>query len=199
MKIKGVNFVVAVDPGDTTSGIALLSEVQVLTGSVVSNESLFDVIKEYVSVYSATVVIEDMKPYSVRLSPQVIETTKFIGVLSYRLKNELSIFPVLEGRHAVKEWIYNQHPRVCIPRIMKKIELLHEKRVKQGKRGLQNQDGEMRAPSFVFVDDRIVIAAMKEHWGIPTPKVGKSNIYGLKSHSWQALAIGTYYLRKKRP
>ena len=191
-----VQNVIAIDPGNRTSGVAVLTNLNPLIGFTVDNHSIIDKVQNHISENSI-IVIEDIRPYSLQLSMQVIDTCKFIGELQYRLRNEVSADFTLESRASVKEWIFNRFPDICKPRIADKIERLHRQRIKTGKRGLQNQDGEMRKPSFVYVDDRIVIAAMKAHWGIPTPKVGKTTKYGLNSHSWQALALGSYYLSKK--
>jgi hypothetical protein len=43
------------------------------------------------------------------------------------------------------------------------------------------------------VDDGMVLKSMKELWEIPTPAPGKGYIHGLKSHTWQALALATKY------
>ena len=51
-----------------------------------------------------------------------------------------------------------------------------------------------RKPSFVFVDDKIVTEAMKYHFGIKLPEPGKGYQYGLKEHSWQALAAAAYLM-----
>jgi hypothetical protein len=53
--------------------------------------------------------------------------------------------------------------------------------------------GEDRKPSFVFVDDKIMTESMKVLYGIELPKAGKGYEYGLKTHSWQALALATYF------
>lgn len=100
----------------------------------------------------------------------------------------------LMSRSEVKQWVFNTLPEVCLPRIEKKIMTIHARKEKDGKKGLKNANGAMRSPSFVFVDDRIVLASMKDFWNIPTPKVGKPTQYGLSSHSWQALALCTCYM-----
>jgi hypothetical protein len=80
-------------------------------------------------------------------------------------------------------------------RVISKIAYLDEQgeRLKR-KRYRNKKTGELYKPTMHYVDDRIVIYAMKEWWGIKTPKPGKSNEFGLKSHSWQALALGTMYV-----
>lgn len=132
-----------------------------------------------------TVLVEDIRPYGLKLSPQIIETCKFLGELRYRL-SRAKINVQWIARNTVKKWVFDTFPEVCIPRIQAKI----------AKKGAKNRDGGDRQPSFVWVDDRIVIAAMKECWGIETPKPGRTNRYGLKAHAWQSLCLGAYFLAK---
>jgi hypothetical protein len=51
-----------------------------------------------------------------------------------------------------------------------------------------------RKSSFIHVDDRVVTEAMKHLYKIPLPKAGKGYQFGLQTHSWQALAVATYFL-----
>jgi hypothetical protein len=51
-----------------------------------------------------------------------------------------------------------------------------------------------RKASFVYVDDRMVQLAMIKNYDIPIPKAGSGYDFGLKEHSWQALAVATVYL-----
>ena len=39
---------------------------------------------------------------------------------------------------------------------------------------------------------------MRSEWSIPAKK-GKSNVFGLSKHSWQALALGTLYFKGYMP
>ena len=66
-----------------------------------------------------------------------------------------------------------------MPLVCKKIE----------KRNAKNNDGKHRKPSFVYVDDSMVLKAMKECWKIETPPPGRGYEYGLKTHTWQALGL----------
>jgi hypothetical protein len=93
--------------------------------------------------------------------------------------------------------VFDTHGELCVERINKKIVALDDYGERKDRKRYRNKDGELRKASFHYVDDRIVIAAMKKHWNIPTPKPGKSNALGFSSHSWQALAVGSYYLAKK--
>lgn len=129
------------------------------------------------------------------MAMQTIETAKLIGELKYRLKNELYVDFILIPRFDVKRWVFNTFPELVLDRINKKIEYLDIQGQRLGrKRYRRKKDGELYKATLHYVDDRIVIAAMKEYWKLKTPKPGKSNEFGLKSHSWQALAVGTTYL-----
>lgn len=186
--------VIGVDAGSQLSGIAIVHSGIIIIGQNVNNENVINEILKYRKPEKTIVVIEDVRPYSLQLSSQIIETCKFIGELKYRLKTEISVEYVLRPRSEVKQWVFDNHAEVCLPRIEKKIAAIHARKEKIGEKGLKNANGEMRKPSFAFVDDRIIITAMKEYWNIPTAKVGKPTIYGLKDHSWQALALITMYM-----
>lgn len=179
-----------IDPGNEVCGVS-----QLLDGRIgfCFNEPSGSVYRKIVSLSDGQpfhVVIEDVYPYSMRLTPEIIATCKVIGELSYRFSVcKLAKSVNLEPRNSVKKWIFDTVPDVVLPRIEKKMAALHIRKVAKGLRGLIKQDGEMRAASFHFVDDRTVIAALKSIYNIPTPKPGKPNIYGLVDHSWQALAV----------
>lgn len=181
--------VLGVDPGSAQSGLCLIENGRVLYASNEDNARVFDVIGGF---SGATVVIEDVYPYSVRLSVQVIQTCKFIGELSFRLQ-EAGYKVHFTPRNTIKKWVFDAFPEICLPRIRYRIEYLHKLKTGKGLKGMIKKDGEFMKPSFVYVDDRIIIASMKELLKIPTPKPGKPNIYGLKSHSWQALAVAAHY------
>lgn len=189
--------VIGVDPGSDVSGICVLEDTTILHASNTPNSEVFDLIKELCGGHMATIVIEDIAPYAMRLKPQVITTCKFIGELSYRLRAAGLTDIAFIARNQVKKWVFDAFPAICMPRIEEKIARLHKWRLGKGMKGFETKSGAIRSPSFVFVDDRIVIAALKETLKIPTPKPGKANLFGLKSHSWQALAAATAYLRQK--
>ena len=184
----------AIDPGNLICGVCQL------TGSAIGhcfNEKSVSVYRRILSLSegkSIEIVIEDIKPYSLRLTPQVIDTCKIIGELTYRFNMCKQVTSVnLVARNSVKKWIFDTCPDVVIPRIEKKMMALHTRKIAKGMKGLIKADGEMRIASFHFVDDRSVIAALKSIYNIPTPKPGKQNIFGLVDHSWQALAAGAYH------
>jgi hypothetical protein len=141
---------------------------------------MLDVVAANVGVH---VLIEDVRPYGVRLSQDLLDTTKWIGVLEYRLES-LNIAYTLIPRSTVKKWVFDTYPEISIPRIEKEIICRNHKR----------KDGEYCKPSAKYINDRMVIAAMKEHWKIETPKPGKTNRFGISKHAWQALAIASMAL-----
>ena len=182
----------AIDPGNLICGVSQLTDGRI---GHCFNEPSSSVYKKIMSLSSGSIdiVIEDIFPYSMRLTPEIITTCKLIGELSYRFSSNKRVNSVtLVARNTVKKWVFDTFPDVCIPRIEKKMLALHGRKIKQGKRGLIKKSGEMYSPSFHYVDDRIVIAAVKSLFNIPTPKPGKPSIFGLVDHSWQALACGAY-------
>ncbi len=185
---------IGIDPGSGVSGVCVLKNNTISSASIENNSEVFDKVKELIGGQNATVVIEDILPYSIQLKPQVITTCKFIGELSYRFSLEQNITTAFVARSTVKKWVFDTFPDICLPRISAKIKYLDGWREGRGERGLKTKTGELRKPSFQYVDDRVIIAAMSSYYGIVRPKPGKSNQYGLKAHSWQALAVATTYL-----
>jgi hypothetical protein len=186
----------SIDSGNLVSGVAVTTREQVIYAGNIPNEEVIPKITEFSENANIIVLIEDIRPYAMKLTPQVIETCKVIGELMYRIKFELGLDYVLITRAEVKKWVFDRFEELSSGRISKRIEYMTDYREKRGERGYRKKDGSLRSPSFHFVDDRVVIAAMKEYWDIPTPKPGKSNKFGLSKHSWQALAVGTTYLSK---
>jgi hypothetical protein len=144
------------------------------------------------------VAVEDIRPYSGKLTMQVIGTCKFIGEISHRANTGLKTYLELITRYDVKKWVFDAFPEICLPRLEKKIAYRDGWMKSKGRKGLTNKDGNLRKPSFIFVDDRIVQAAMASYWKIEKPKPGKTNPTGLKTHSWQALAVATCFMIKSR-
>jgi len=185
---------VGIDPGSSKSGLCLLKGTNILSASVENNAKLVAKIKELLCGNPATIIIEDIYPYSVQLKPEVIATCKFIGEISYRLGQIKGVDVQFIPRNTVKKWVFDRFPDIVLPRIGKKINYLDGYRIGKGLKGLRTKTGELRKPSFQFVDDRIVISSLKELYSIPDPKPGKSNLYGLKDHSWQALAAASCFI-----
>jgi len=182
-----------IDPGSSICGICELKSG--LIGNVFDEQpnSVYKRIMSLCGPNSVTVVIEDVFPFSNRLTPDVIDTCKLIGELTYRFNTTENVSVHLVPRNSVRNWIFKTVPDVVIPRVIERMEYLDKQKIKQGKRGLRDKEGKLYEPHFRYVDDRIIIAALKKLYNIPTPKPGKSNIYGLKGHNFQALAVAAYF------
>ena len=173
----------SIDPGNIQSGLVKMIDNEIIKASILPNEEVMRIILNE----GGKVVFEDIKPYSIRLGQQTVDTIKYIGQIQYRL-NEAGIDNEAVFRWQVKKWVYDTFQKICEERILLKIQ----------QRGLIDKYGNDRKTSFVFVDDRIVIAAMKIRWDIKTPLPGRKSLHGLSKHSWQALAVGTYYIDSKK-
>lgn len=186
--------IIGIDPGNKISGICMLDDNKIAAAYNEPNETVFTTIQRLADGSEVEVVIEDISPYAMRISLQVIATCKFIGELEWRLRQCNLVTGIhLIARNSVKKWIFDTCGNVVVPRIDKKMFAADRRKVSKGEKGLRNADGLMRLASFHYVDDRSIIAALKELYQIPTPKAYKSNIYGLKDHSWQALAAAAYW------
>lgn len=176
--------IIGIDVGNVVSGVVTLLDAQISTVKIMDNKDVFDLVSSYVAKYkNVAIVVEDIKPYAGNLSQQAIDTCKFIGQLTWRL-DEISAKYQMVTRSKVRKWVYDSFPNIALPVVQSIIE----------KRNQKNNDGKNRKPSFVYVNDSIVIKCMKEMWKIETPKPGKGYEYGLKSHSWQALALASIFM-----
>lgn len=107
----------------------------------------------------------------------------------------MGIEALLYPRWEVKSWIFNKYPELCTELIINKIEAA-------AKRKEKTSAGEIiarRNPSFIYVDDNIVARAIRIYWRLEKPKVGDKAPFGLKTHSYQALAIATFYIDRHNP
>ena len=180
--------IIGVDPGSEGCGMVVLDNGYIKAAFNLTNEQFYRKVTNYLLHPNCIVVIEDIRPYSVRLTMQVIDTSKFIGEAVYRLKMEAGANVVLVTRSQVKMWCFNTFPDVCLPIIEKKI----------SKKGyITASTGEARKPSFVFVDDNVVTKCMQDLYKIPLPKAGKGYLYGLIKHSWQALSVASFYINSQ--
>jgi hypothetical protein len=142
---------------------------------------------------SLLIIIEDMRPYNMRVTDNVINTIKFIGQLEWRLR-ELHIDFVLFPRWEIKSWVYSSNTEMCNVEIKKKIEYAASRKEK-----IVGRPIDRRKPSFVYVDDRIVEKAIKLWWKIEKPKVGQPCPFGLQTHAWQGLSLATFYIERHDP
>jgi hypothetical protein len=189
-------ILIGVDPGDTHTGLTLVGEFGILHSEHISNFLLIDFIyrlKEENN--SVLVIIEDMRPYNMRINDNVINTIKYIGQIEWRLQ-ELKIKYLLVPRWQIKNWVHWKYRDMCAVEINKKIEYAAVRKAKI--LGIED-DGKRRKESYVYVDDRIVERGMRLWWDIKKPKVGQKVAFGLKTHGWSALAMVTFYIEKHAP
>jgi len=181
--------VVAVDPGPEVSGLVVLRYGQIAkAGNLQNADVLFNIMLELDTKIPLFVLIEDVAAYGARLSGDLIETCKWIGKLQYWLESRNIAYRLI-FRSTVKKWVYDTYPDISIPRVEKEIICRDHRR----------KDGAYCKPSAKYVNDRIVEAAMRYAWDIKKPKPGQSNQYGLREHSYQALALGCCFLDMKTP
>ena len=161
----------------------------------IASGSVFDRVMSEYNGSEMVIVIEDIVVYGgMRVRQQTLDTCKVIGELMYRFGADSRVSAVhLIPRPTVKKWIFEAANDIVRPRVDAIIAAKHRRRLSKGQKGFMSADGSMRAASFQFVGDREVIAALKYLYDIPTPKPGKSNVYGLKAHSWQALAMAAHF------
>lgn len=138
------------------------------------------------------VVVEDVRPYNMRITDGIIKTIKFLGELEWRL-NLFTKFTLIP-RWEVKKWVFLQFNKMSIEAVERKIQASNKRKATKGEVIKLNQPA-----TFVYVDDRIVANAMRKWWGIKNPtKVGQRAAYNLKDHSWQALGLVSYYIAVNR-
>ena len=176
--------IIGIDPGSEESGMVVLDDSTIIGAFNLKNDLFYSKVTNFLLHNNTTVAIEDLAAYSLRLTPQVISTAKFIGECLYRLKNEAGANVSLVPRSRVKKWCYDTFPFVCMPLVEKKIE----------KKGQIKEDGTFRKGNFFYIDDKAVTECMKYLYKIPLPQPGKGYDYGLISHAWQALGVASTFL-----
>ena len=194
-------IVVGIDPGSSICGVCVLEETQIIGAFNVKYSTLWDKISHFLINPKCTVVIEDIRPYSIQLTPQIIDTCKMIGEMVYRLRKEVGLDPVLISRGEVKKWVFDEFPEICLPVIDKKFlkKRFLSCNVMTKEAEYVFEDGrpfKMRRGSFVSVNDRMVEKSMQFHYGFELPAPGDGYPFGLKDHSWQALGVATAFIHK---
>jgi len=178
------SIVVAVDAGNVVSGLVVLKNGQIHHAENADNVKVFDFIKSLTGVDNKVrVIVEDIMPYLSKLSPQTIETCKYMGELRYRLKTA-RISHYFVPRSTIKKWVFDTYPEIAIPLVDARI----------AKKGRTTKSGELWKASNIYVNDSIVTACMRAEWDIPA-KVFKANRFKISQHAWQALALATFYRR----
>ena len=196
-QLVGNQNIIGVDPGDTISGFCVIENGRISFADNLDNQLIVPNVRELLNTRHYTVVIEDVRPYGTRLSPNLLMTAKFMGQLEWRLKEAGVAFELIP-RFEVKKWVYDAFPEFITPKIGKKMVLEDRRREKEGLKRLRAKDGVLYRGNFVWVDDRMIQAAMAYFWQIKKPKPGKRTEFGLKDHGWQALGLITYYINRVR-
>lgn len=193
--------IIGLDPGNEITGMVVLDGGIIIGAWNLPNTDLFNKIGSYSLHKNLTIVIEDIKPYSLKLTPQVIDTCKFIGEAVFRLRINAGLHVEMVSRYEVKKWVFDTYPQICLPLISDKIDkkmyeacsVETQEEIKVDRRGRSK-----RKSSFIYVDDRIVIEVMKAAYGLKMPPKGKGYEYGLKTHSFQALGLATCFSMTRR-
>lgn len=171
---------IGIDSGSAKSGVAIVTNGEIERGMVIPNETLLCKIMNG-DFNGYTIIVEDLRAYSVRLSQDLINTAKFIGKLEYIL-TQVGLPPVMVERVKIKKMVYDKYPPAE-----------NEVKDKIRQRGKMTATGDFRKPSMIYVCDRVVANAMRYFWELPQGQ-GKRNKLGLATHSWQALALCSYIM-----
>lgn len=175
---------IAIDSGSSKSGVVVIKGLKIVYAANLENKEVLKLIKATkLEDKDTLVLVEDIKPYSLSLTQSTIDTCKFIGKACFLMEAGRVKYELIT-RHQVKRYVYDWFPTIVLERVCKKIDYKNKR----------NNDGKLRKPSYVYVDDRIVIAAMKDLWKIETPKPGKRNSLGITAHAWQALGVASFWL-----
>jgi hypothetical protein len=186
--------IIGLDLGIETHGLAVVNDGIIEYACNCDSDRLWHILTDFMLRGVEAIVIEDLAAYTGRLTPQVIDTAKFIGMAVYRIQCGYSGEVALVKRSSVKKWVFETYHSIIYPLCQIKADK------GANKRAAKNGDSSVtyKTASFIYVDDRMVQIAMIEHYGIPKPKPGDGYEYGLREHSWQALAVATVWQKKSR-
>jgi hypothetical protein len=193
------SLVVGIDPGSDIVGMVVLTDMRIEQAFNLEIAAFWGKIEALTRYSELTVVIEDLAPYSLRLTPQVIDTAKFIGEAVFRLKQYSNVKVVLIPRSKVKMWVWENFLDLVRPLIDSKIDKKLFPACKIDDRTeirVDDRGKPARKGSFIYVDDKIVKAAMVHLYQIPKPPPGAGYIHGIKDHAWQALACASVFTGK---
>jgi hypothetical protein len=181
-----------IDPGSAICGVVCLLDRQIHLAFETTPDRVFEDIIEKSGANSFDIVIEDIRGFAGKMSNNVIDTCKLIGELNYRFRAHPSTRQIhYIPRSTVKKWFFDNYFTLLEKQVGANMTAINAQKQRLGKKGLITNAGVMRLPSFNYVNDRAIVAALRQIEGIPA---GKKNIYGLRDHSWQALAVAKAYL-----
>lgn len=185
---------IGVDPGKTV-GVVVVDAGRICGAYNLAHAAFWDKLTTLLIHGNCTVVIEDIKPFALRLTPDVIETCKFLGEMRYRLISGTAARVIMISRMAVQRWAFERFADVVVPLVKEQI---HKKRFaacdwQTHEEILVDAEGIKKrgTVNYVYVNDKIVTQAVKAAWKIPLPAPGSGYPFGLKEHAWQALAAVT--------
>lgn len=185
-----------IDPGSVICGITVLKDGQIDCALNVERGRFWDKITTIMLNRNVICVVEDVRAYSDRLKPGVMDTLKMIGEIIYGLKIHVSCDCRLVTRSEVRKWVFDRFPAICIPEIQVKIDKKSfdacDLATKQEIR-VTTDGRKPKTPYFVYVDDAIVKKCMTNYYKIPKPGPGEGYKFGLKDHSFQSLALCAFF------
>ena len=174
--------IIGIDIGNSESGIVVLINGLIGLAKIVKNhELLLMIAQNQMTGDDVELLIEDMQAYNLKMTPEVILTCKYLGKLEHQLQEAKMSYKLIL-RSQVKQWVFNTFPDVVLPIIKKKIVA----------KDMRYKNGDLMKPHYMWVNDAIIVECMRIHWEIGRAKPGKRNLFGLSSHSWQALALVSY-------
>lgn len=187
--------IIGVDPGSERSGVIVLDEgIIIECFEDMSNAKVLEFVSQFLLYLpGAHVVIEDFIGGG-PVGKDKIKTVKFIGVLEHRLTDIGQPFTSIP-RWEVKKWVFLQFRTMAEPEIIKIIARNQARNEKKAIAAGEEYKKRNLAPTFIYVEDRIVANAMRKWWDIEKPsRPGQKSPYGLKTHSWQALGLVSYWM-----
>jgi len=198
--MESTKRIVGIDPGSSICGIAIIDDGKITGAFNCQIPALWSKISGFLIHPNILVAVEDIKPYSMRLTPAVIDTCKLIGEIVYRLKNEAGVEIRMVTRSEVKKWVFDSFTELCVERIKRKMDkkmfpacsLETKQEVYVDAFGRSK-----RKENFTQIDDNIVTNAMRVLYNIEPSKRGQKSKNSIKSHAWQALAIASYVFSLK--
>lgn len=193
--------IIGIDPSGSNCGIVVLDDRHIVAAYDCSTDKFYDIITPWLLHSNLIVVIEDIAAYSLRLMPAVIDTCKFIGELTYRLKNDVGVNVQLIPRSSVKKWVFELFPVMCSEFVAKKIEktglfacdVATKEEIRVSKDG-SGTPWKKRTGNFFYLDDVIIQEAMRVFYRIDSPGKGRKYSNGMKKHNWQALSTATFFM-----
>src|ERR1700735_3514132 len=112
---------IGIDPGSAKSGVIVLEDGYIRQGYNLPNTEIIEfVYAESLDCKKLTVIVEDVRPYRMRITDGIIQTIKFLGEIQWRLQAMGQKFELIP-RWEVKQWIFLQFKVMAVTEIENKI------------------------------------------------------------------------------